>query len=256
VFAKHLPPSLEQPRVLALDASAGAELAGLGGLTLRAGDSLPPGPFDAVAGAAPPESVPALVQHLRPGGRLILTAGGPPESLLAALTGASLIHCLVEPQGAFSLYRGERPPAGTPLERHARLAGEAPPATDPLRLLAPHDLSQRFLFILVAQTPNKPAWKPTPADRIEWRAATVRHPRAGQPALLAFAGLVRAVAFMQSAVLAGMFKGINKVGKFPAEAARAWGLPVLVNPQFEAVRGLEAGPPLGVDPAAAITGEE
>jgi hypothetical protein len=61
---------------------------------------------------------------------------------------------------------------------------------------------------------------------------------------------------MQSAVLAGTIRDVNKVGKFPAEAARAWGLPVLLNPDFGLVRGLSAGPPVPVDPGAAITGEE
>ena len=44
------------------------------------------------------------------GGRLILTSAAGPETLLAALAAAGLIHCLVEPQGRLSLYRGERPP--------------------------------------------------------------------------------------------------------------------------------------------------
>ncbi len=49
---------------------------------------------------------------------------------------------------------------------------------------------------------------------------------------------------MQGAVLAGALAGMNKVGKHPAEAARRWPLPLGLNPSFEAVRGLQAGPPL------------
>jgi hypothetical protein len=74
--------------------------------------------------------------------------------------------------------------------------------------------------------------------------------------VLAFSALVKAVAFMQPAVLAGAWAGVNKVGKFPAEAADGWGLPLAWNPAFEALRGAAAGPPLAVDRATAILGDE
>jgi hypothetical protein len=254
MFARHLPPSAGLPRVLALGPEALAELNGLADLTpALGGGALPPGPFDAIVGVTAPEALPALAERLRPGGRLILAAEGSPDALLAALVAAGLIHCLVEPQGALTLYRGERPPQGTPIERHAALTGDQAPV---LLLTNPSDLTQRFIYLLVTQTPNKPAWKLTPSDKIEWHAATVRAPNTDEPVLLAFSGLVKAVAFMQSAVLAGVIKGVNKVGKFSAEAARAWALPVTLNPDFDLVRRLEPGPTLSVDPATAITGEE
>ncbi|MGH2523683.1 MAG: hypothetical protein ACRDH2_14360, partial [Anaerolineales bacterium] len=85
---------------------------------------------------------------------------------------------------------------------------------------------------------------------------TLIDPATHQPALLAFSSLVKAVAFMQAAILAKFIGGVNKVGKFRAEAARAWPLPLALNPSFEAVRFAPLGPPLQVDPQAAIIGEE
>ena len=65
---------------------------------------------------------------------------------------------------------------------------------------------------------RKPAWKLTPGERVEWRAATVEVPGMGRR-LLAFSALVKAVAYMQPAVLAGAISGVNKVAKFSAAAA-------------------------------------
>jgi hypothetical protein len=244
VFAKHLPPSAGQPRVLALDDQSAAELSAVAAVIPgpQPPAELPPGPFDAIAGQAAPEGVAALARRLRPGGRLILAAAREPEALLAALTGAGLIHCLVEAHAGLCVYRGERPPQAPSAER--------------LRLLAGADVQTPYVFLLITQTPNKPAWRLAPGERVEWRAATVLDPATGQPRLLAFSALVKAVAFMQPAVLAGALAGVNKVGKFPAEAARGWVLPLAWNPAFEALRGAAAGLPYAVDPAGAITGEE
>ncbi len=250
MFAKHLPPSAGLPRVLALDAATAAELegAGLAEITLaEAPARLPGGPFDAIAGRASPEQVPDLLRRLRPGGRLILAAeSAAPEALLRALTAAGCIHCLVEPAaGPLILYRGERPPGRRSPERLQALAAAPGPASEP-----------RFVYLLIRQQPNKPAWKLTPGQGLSWQAVTVLEPATGQPQLLAFTSLVRAVAFMQRAVLAGAFGGVNKVGKFAGTAAAQWRVPLLVNPDFDRVRGAPAGPPLSVDPQAAITGEE
>jgi hypothetical protein len=244
LFAKHLPPSAGQPRVLALDPDAAAELAEAAVVSAVTADGgeMPPGPFDAVAGRAGPEQAAALAGRLRPGGRLILAAEGDPEALLAALTGAGLIHCLVEPRGGGWMYRGERAPQGSSTKR--------------LQALAAPDVPTPYVFLLVTQTPNRPAWRLAADEKVEWRAATVLDSETGQPALLAFSALVKAVAFMQPAILAGAWAGINKVGKFPAEAARKWGLPLAWNPAFEAVRGAAAGPMVAVDAAGAVTGDE
>jgi hypothetical protein len=249
VFAKHLPPSAGLPRVLTLDETAAAELAAVAEVVPGDLAALPAGPFDAVAGApmhlgqaAGPSHLAALLERLRPGGRLILTASGAPEALLATLTEAGLIHCLVEAHGPLCLYRGERPPAGGSLARQQALAG--------VELKTPH------VFLLVQQTPNKPAWKLAPDEPLTWQAATVLDPATGAPTLVAFSALVKAVAYMQQTILTGAGPRVNKVAKFPASAAAAWPLPYVLNPDFEALRDVPAGPPLSVDPQRAITGEE
>jgi hypothetical protein len=260
VFAKHLPPSAGLPRVLALDQAAAAELAGLAEITPSAAPGeWPAGPFDAVVGPAAPEQLEALSSRLRPGGRLILADAAAPAALLTALTQAGLIHCLVEPQGAVTLYRGERPPAGSSIERHTQLAASIPTTaafnaspgmTDAAAINTP------FVFLLVSRTPNKPAWKLEPGEFVAWRAATLIPAAGAQPVLLAFSSLVKAVAFLQGAVLARRLAGVNKVGKFRAEASQTWPLPLTLNPDFDQVRDLEAGPLFDLDPHTAITGDE
>ena len=286
MFARHLPPSAGLPRVLVLAPAAAAELAGLIQMVLAApsADDWPAGPFDAIAGPAAPEQLPALGQRLRPGGRLILTHAAAPEALLAAMTAAGLIHCLVEPHGPVSLYRGERPPAGTTLERHQALAQADWQPTIPtsqiptfapdaaagvtnyqIPTLAPDavagvtaylELPTPFIFLLIQRTPNKPAWKLAPGEPVTWRAATLISTAGAPPVLLGFSSLVKAVAYMQGAVMARQLAGVNKVGKFPAQAMRAWPLPLALNADFAAVSVLEAGPPFEVDPRTAITGDE
>mgnify|MGYP000999438843 CR=1 FL=1 len=248
MFAKHLPPSAGRPRVLALDA---ASADGLPPDVAVVRDLAAPGLFDAIVGWSGAADLADCLQRLRPGGRLILAAPAAPETapeeagaaLLAALAEAGYIHCLVEPQAAGSLYRGERPPPGTPLERvraaaNTETAGAAGP----------------YLFLLVQQSPNKPAWRLEPGETLTWRAATLVDPGTGQPVLAAFTSLVKAVAFLQPAVLAGFLSGVNKVGQFPSTAA--WDLPVLVNPRFEDWRTARLGPWHSVDPRAAVTGGE
>ncbi len=58
------------------------------------------------------------------------------------------------------------------------------------------------------------------------------------------------------AILSGVGPRVNKVGKFPAAAAAEWPAPYVLNPEFEALQAVPAGPPLSVDPQRAITGEE
>ncbi len=264
VFAQHLPPSAGLPRVLALDGATAQALDSLAQVTPALDPTaLPAGPFDAIAGPAAPDQLGALGQRLRPGGRLILTHPASPEALLAALTGAGLIHCLVEPRGPFSLYRGERPPAGTSVERLQTLAAEGPstPATPtlpghPLPITSYGSIKSAYIFLLVAQSPNKPAWKLAPGEPITWRAATVLPAGGPPPVLLVFTSLVKAVACMQGAVLAGQLAEVNKVGKFPVTAAEAWAVPLTVNPAFDAIRDLAPGPAWEVDPRTAITGDE
>ncbi len=165
--------------------------------------------------------------------------------MLAALTDAGLIHCLVEPHGGYVLYRGERPSAGTSVERVQALAAPAEAARH-----------GPFVYLLVQQTPNQPAWQLAPGQPVDWLAATIVDPATGEPALLAFSSLVRAVAFMQSAVRVSFLININKIGKFPAAAAGGWAHPTLTDPDFAAVRAWRLGPRLAVDRHQAVTGDE
>lgn len=235
-FAKHLPPSAGAPRVWVVGGTPDLPP----NLDLR---PTPEPNLDAVVGWATPDRVPDLAALLRPGGRLILAA--PPThtapSLLHALQTAGLIHALVEDHPTGTLYRAESPPHGDTLTR-VRVLNQTGPATSP------------FVFLLVRQTPNKPAWKLTPTDTLVWEAATLHHP--GQTELLAFTSLTRAVGFMQAAILNRWLTGVNKVGKFPAALAATWPHPLCLNPDFETVRALPLGPLCAVDPHTAITGEE
>jgi len=271
MFAKHLPPSAGLPRVLVLGPAAAAELAGQVQLIVATpgADDWPAGPFDAIAGPAAPDQIAALSQRLRPGGRLILSYKAEPAALLAALTAAGLIHCLVEPQSSTCLYRGERPPAGSAVERHQALAAadmaaaDMPAADTPaafpagrLPLATYPELRTPYIFLLISRAPNKPAWKLAAGERVTWRAATLLPAAGAPPVLLGFSALVKAVAYMQGAVMARRLAGVNKVGKFPAEAMQGWPLPLALNPDFAAVSALEPGPLFAVDPQTAITGDE
>jgi hypothetical protein len=251
LFAKHLPPSSDLPRVLALSEAVADELKEKVELidAARAG-SLPPDPLDAVVGYAAPDQIPILGRLLRPGGRLILATPADPQTLLDALTNAGFIHCLIEPLGDLTLYRGERPPLGNPLQRLEVLSASS--QTQP----SSFDIRHSSFFLLITQTPNKPAWKLSPAEKLEWRAVTLLDPATSRPALLAFSSLVKAVAFMQAAILARTITTVNKVAKFKAEVAQSWGLPMILNPAFDDVRSFPLGPAYRVDPQKAVTGEE
>ena len=247
MFAKHLPPSSGRPRVLALDERVANQLKeGVELIDAAQAGSLPPDSLDAVVGQAAPDQISTWGRLLRPGGRLILASPAKPQTLLDALTAAGFIHCLVEPLGNLTLYRGERPPESSSLERLQALS-----TTSDLRLR-----TSDFCFLLVTQTPNKPAWKLSPDEKIEWQAVTVLDPATGRPALLAFSSLVKAVAFMQAAILAGRIAGVNKVAKFRAEVAQSWELLLILNPVFDDVRSVPLGPAYSVDPQTAVTGEE
>jgi len=240
MFAKHLPPSADLPRVLLLNAVA-PDLPPE--IQVTAGTVNTLGEFDAVIGEAEPSDLKAIYQRLRPGGRAILAASAqrhPAEALLAALTAAGFIHCLVEDHARQRLYRGERPP------------------TAPLSQLATgvSAISSPFVFLLIQQTPNKPAWKLKPAEKIIWRAATLINAETQQTMLIAFTSLVKAVGFMQAAILAQFIRDINKVGKFRSALASNWEYPLLINPDFETARAWRLGEAYQVDPQVAITGEE
>jgi hypothetical protein len=244
-FARHLPPSAGLPRVLALDPAAALALPP--GVQVLSADpaGLPSGSLDAIVGCTGPAGCARWLDLLRPGGRLILACAENSQTLIDALAGAGYIHCLVEPDGDLTLYRGERPPAGTPLERISTLSAQQP---RPERL-------PPFLYLLISQTPNKPAWKIEPGETLHWRAATALGPHEARPVLLAFGSLVKAVAFMQPAVLARALAGVNKIGKFPARLVQSWGMPFTFNPTFDELRAAVLQAAVEVDPQAALADE-
>ncbi len=233
--------------MLALDAGAAADLPG----EIQRIDEVSPsssGSVDAIVGYVTPDpalnNLETFYRQLRPGGRLILAAPADSKTLLEALQQAGYIHCLVETQpNGITLYRGECPPTSRALQDLAASAEdrawEAP-----------------FFFIPVIQTPNKPAWRLGPEEKIEWQAPTILDPASGAANLLVFSALTRVVAFMQRAVLVNILQGINKVGKFPSAQVKSWPTPFLLNPAFHAIRNAALGPSLALDPQVAIRGDE
>jgi ubiquinone/menaquinone biosynthesis C-methylase UbiE len=159
-----------------------------------------------------------------------------------------LAELRVEGYGVLS--RGEKPyPVRNTLERMQSTATR----DDPVSLLPERG---RFVFVLVHQSPDKPAWALRHGEPIRWDAAMLE--TENQPVLLLFTALPKAVAFMQPAVTSGFLQNINKVGKFDKTMVAHWGVDLLVNPSFEAVQGRytlsEAR--LNVDPQVAILGDE
>lgn len=113
-----------------------------------------------------------------------------------------------------------------------------------------------FLHLLVSQTPNRPAWKLGPGDEVHWLAASAIDPRIGRPVLLAFGSLVRAVAFMQPALLAKKISGVNKIGKFSSAVVRSWNVPFTLNAAFDEWREAVIELTVEVDPHAAARDEQ
>ncbi len=258
MFAPHLPPSAALPIVLALDPQAEAALASYveGGSGLGEPGQAVSAPaearnVDAILACRWPEDLAASRDRLRPGGRLIVLLSNTTSELdhgerrLAELNHHGYIHCLIEslPDGGW-LCRGERPPIHSGGQRLGGLTSSIEAG------------SARALVVLVKQSPNKPTWRLEPGERRVWEAARLIDPATGQPALLAFTSLVKAVAFMQLAVLAGLLTGINKTGRYTLEQIESWGLPVVVNPAFEDWRNASVAEPVRIDPAQSLASEE
>jgi hypothetical protein len=258
-MAKHLPPSASQLHLLDVGGEAGLALQVLrpdiaavtASLDVRAwmfaDDSV-----DAVV-AYDTALTPVLLAHvlrvMRPGGRFILVhpAGEVNATIVQTLEKAGYTRILVEAAAYHMgvLIRGEKPhTTGDTLARVQLAAGRDANTLD----LAAY--RGRFVHLLIQQTPNKPVWRLTPDEKIEWHAIT-----AGEaPALLAFTSLPKAVHFMQQAVLRGIIRDVNKVAKFSKITAQAWSVPVLLNPALDDIQ-----PPitlLAVDPATAEKSDE
>ncbi len=227
----------------------------------------------------------AVLPALRLGGRLIMldaAADAPdqPERLKAwqlsaarqvrlaemvqVLEQAGFVRVLTERllDGFAVLSRGERD--YTHLSTAARIQYAAERDGTPNQALAALTAAElaaavrgNFLFVLVRQAARRPAWE-MPAAAQQWRA--LRLAEGDQVCLPVFSALPKAVAFMQAAVKANTFIGVNKIAKFPKHAVQAWQTAFLLNPTFgdlhESGRFQAEGAPLILDPHTAITGEE
>jgi len=244
-IAKHLPPSASTLELADVGGQAGGILS-----ELRPELRVTPLESDALGRVFAPDSADAVVavnpvltddflnaawEALRPGGRLIMvdTRQSPDDSLVRALEATSYIRILVEPALADApgvLMRGEKPHrTANTLERIARVARQEETALDWTTY------RKRFVYLLVRQTPNKPVWKLEAGEVVRWHAVALAGD--GQPALLAFSSLPRAVGFMQPAVLKDTVRDVSRIAKFERAVAEGWGYPALINPTLEQVNG-------------------
>ncbi|MCE2489361.1 MAG: hypothetical protein J4G17_05225 [Anaerolineae bacterium] len=207
--------------------------------------------FDAIVAldqALAPDFLAGALRNLRPGGRLII---GWQSSEIDArqqlqLEAAGFVRILIETQGHSLLLRGERPhETQNRAEGKRHVAVRAADGNPAVR-------SGRYLHLLLRQTPERAPWE-EPGDDLRWQALTLEiH---GERRLLAFSSLPQAVAFMQPAVLQARIRGINKVGKFPRDAATAWPFGLLVNPSPGTLERGDLGL-FDVDPASAALPDE
>jgi hypothetical protein len=262
VARRHLPPSGASLKLLDIGGVAGAQLAQQRGdlhITTITGAAanwqLAPDSFDAVTAfdhEPDTDFLAASLNVLRSGGRLIVVLAEAEVSAgwVRRLESAGYTRILVEPaldDGRGLLLRGEKPHTEQrTIDRIAQVAGRDA-AVDLQRYTG------RYVHLLIRQTPNKPVWAMQPDDVIEWQAAAITG--ADGPALLAFSSLPKAVAFMQPAVMQGLIRDVNKVGKFSREVARLWTVPLLFDPSLESLDGREVVF-CPVDPAAAEAPDE
>ncbi len=219
---------------------------------------------------------------LRPGGRLILldTTKGYSlpilrwapvlrpqftlQQMAEMLSDAGFARILTERtlRGSGILSRGEKPyPTLSTRERITRTAARDEQTMQIIdSAYLPTVGRGNFVFLLVKQSPNKPAWVIQPGLEIRWDAAMVTDDEINRPYLLAFTSLPKAVEFMQPAVTSGLIGDITKVAKFDKAVAPRWAVDLLLNPSLEAIQ--HAGRYtfnrvwLPVDPHTAVTGEE
>lgn len=268
-MAKHLPPSASELRMLDINGEAGAVFAELrgdlhiqavsGNVEVWAQAGIKSASVDAIVAygyVLNERFLTVALDSLRAGGRLIVVD---PKAQLSADFGRRLesqgyTRILVEtaiqqpaPMGV--LIRGEK--KHTTADTQARIRQTA--VRDVTRL----DLTTfkgRYVHFLIKQTPNLPPWKRDSDETMTWHAVAVKG-EDGNPVLLAFSSLPRAVEFMQPAVLDGKIKDINKVGKFARETVSTWDEPVLVNAELDI---LDSYPVvlIPVDPATAEASDE
>jgi hypothetical protein len=238
---KHLPPSAASLQLLDVGGSVSETfLKNRPDLSIK-NASLQPDSWDVPAGSCDavaafdhdltPDLLSAALTALRPGGRLIVMAthGAPTPDKVEILDAAGYARILVEtgaecPLPVGVLMRGERPHITADTLERVQVA--AAQDQDSLTL---ENFNGRFLYLLVRQTPNKPAWTIRADEPVEWHALAL------DGALVAFSSLPKAVAFMQPAVLAGQVDGINKVGRFSKQVALKWQASIRLNPLIGAL---------------------
>ena len=263
VMAKHLPPSASTLRLLDLDGASGGILA-----SWRADlDIVQATPGDIAAAGLATGSIDAAVVYdleadesllrdclrlLRPGGRLIMlqSRGRVSESQARILRENGYIRILVEPalDGLGVLLRGEKPHATADTGQRIRSVARA---DDDLLDLDVY--TGRYLHLLIQQRPNKPIWSLSRDEPISWRAAALEDDE--RHVVLAFSSLPKAVGFMQPAVLKGLIRDVNKVGKFSRATAKSWTWAVLLNPTQVSIQG-KSLTTVPIDPASAEAPDE
>jgi hypothetical protein len=259
-MAKHLPPSGPAVRLIDVGGRAGAILYEMRPdieivLSPRKYSewNIEPGSVDAVVafGRLPePALLDSALTALRPGGRLIVMneQGEPDDAYVRTLEQGGYNRILVEtgaecPLPVGVLMRGEKPHTEShPVDRIKKIASQG----DTQR-------QGRYVHLLIRQNPDKPAWKLSPEDKIEWQAVGV----AGndETVALAFSSLPKAVEFMQPVVKAGKLAGVNKIAKFKWDVARAWPFPMMLNPTSDIFETYSVAM-VQVDPATAEAPDE
>ncbi len=266
-MAKHLPPSASRLRLLDVSGDIAEQLsdqrADLDVISVDGPPeswSLEPGSVDAVIALDYPvaldgEFLSVVLSALRPGGRLIMVDSNaePGKAQVRALEGNGYVRLLVEtaaecPMPVGTLMRGEKAHATD--NTFARIRKVASEDADDLDLA---NYEGPYVFLLVAQSPNKPVWKLEPGETITWDALALEADE-GQ-VLLAFTSLPKAVGFMQPVVMQGRAQGVSKVGKFSTTTAHTWELPVLLNPPVRVLDG-QAIALVSVDPTTAEAPDE
>jgi len=174
-----------------------------------------------------------VLAMMRAGGRFIvvLSNGEVSAEWVELLENHGYIRILVETavDDLGVLIRGEK--AHTTDDTLERIQQVATSDADSLDLAT---FKGRYVHLLIQQTPNKPVWKLQPDEKIQWQAVTIQ--RDGKSVVLGFSSLPKAVGFMQPAVMEGIIKDINKVGKFSKQTASDWIWDVLLNPTLDMVR--------------------
>ena len=174
---------------------------------------------------------------LRAGGRLLFYM--PPIDLeLAArqLEKAGYVRILAEAIDGGVLCRGEKPHPHIAPPPTAYVEQKSSTATIPARSLvqgeAVLNVSVPALYLLIRQTPYKPAWQMAPDEVIQWQAVALNNPLI----LIAFSGLPRAVELMQTAIVQGFIQDVHKIAKFSKATLAQMNVPVWINPSLESLR--------------------